>query len=660
MGEQKFRAKQILKWVYQKRLSDFNDMTNMPKTLRSTLAEKSCIDKLEPYAVLESSKGDAVKFGFALPGAGHVVESVLLIDDDRRTACVSSQLGCGLGCTFCETAKLGFIRNLTQGEIIGQLTGINDYLAGKGDKLVTNIVFMGMGEALSNFDNFISSLKIIMHEDAFNIGARRITVSTAGVIPSIEKLMKEDLTIGLAISLNAWNNGLRSQYMPINKKYPIEQLVQIAKRYHNKTGRRVTFEYVLIHGVTDTDEAAASLEKLLGGFPCKINLIPVNPVNAVSCASPGEQQVDRFAGKLHARNLSATIRRSRGQDIMGACGQLTMKLKGMIAVVFCVIALTTMCLAQDDAPVDPHVPKFQLFSRAAPPSPVSRSLAGAGSAMALDGFGGLVNPALTNAAPRVAGVFAAGFGRDLVFDELTLPFAAVFADNSSGGNMGAYYRYLRGSRGSAHDVAINFAGTILDQVDAQGAVEFGLNLRYEGSNRRHDIGVDAEGNVLTSVVHGKSVLADIGFYQPRIIPGLDFSLVFTNLFGYTWSDTDGMNAKDDWVDAAFKTVVAGLLYTLPITGGAALLIPFDFEMVNIFKGSLSNKYIVRAGADVCIARMYNVRFGYAHAPENPLDLITDFNYRNLFFGGFGVMVQALQVDFFMGKDEFGVSATYRY
>jgi 23S rRNA (adenine2503-C2)-methyltransferase len=324
LGEQKFRAKQIFKWMYQKRLPDFSEMTNMPKALRASLAARAVIGRPEPRIILESAHGDAVKFGFALPDSEYVVESVLLIDDDRRTACVSSQLGCGLGCVFCETAKLGFIRNLTQEEITGQLLGINDYLAVKGDRLVTNVVFMGMGEALSNFDNFRSSIAVIMHEDAFNIGARRITVSTAGVVPSIERLLEEDLTIGLAISLNAWNNELRSRYMPINGKYPIERLIQIAKRYYSRTGRRVTFEYVLIHGVTDTVEAAAALEKLLGGFPCKINLIPINPVAAAPRYKfPSDEQTDRFAEELHRRNLSATVRRSRGQDIMGACGQLT-------------------------------------------------------------------------------------------------------------------------------------------------------------------------------------------------------------------------------------------------------------------------------------------------------------------------------------------------
>jgi len=323
LGGKKFHGLQIYKWIYQKRLSGFEAMTNMSKSFRLQLQERANIDKLECRHLIESKFGDAVKFGFKLHESEHVAESVLLIDDNRRTACISSQLGCGLGCTFCETAKLGFIRNLTQEEILGQLIGINDYLAGKGDKVITNVVFMGMGEALSNFDNFRSSLSVIMAEDGFNIGARRITVSTAGVIPSIERLMKEDLTIGLAVSLNAWNNDLRSGYMPINRKYPIEQLVEIAKRYYSKTGRRVTFEYVLINGVTDTAAAASSLQKLLGGFPCKINLIPVNPAGNNEYISPDERQVERFSEELHRRGLAATIRRSRGQDIMGACGQLT-------------------------------------------------------------------------------------------------------------------------------------------------------------------------------------------------------------------------------------------------------------------------------------------------------------------------------------------------
>jgi len=329
IGEQRFRAKQIFKWMYQKRLPDFSEMTNMPKTLRAALSEHATIAKLTPVRTLESSAGDAVKFAFALNDdpdtAGYAVESVLLIDGERRTACLSSQLGCGLGCAFCETAKLGFIRNLAPSEILGQLIGMNDYQAARGDRVVTNVVFMGMGEALSNYESFMTALSVIMHEEAFNLGARRITVSTAGVVPSVERLMGEGLTIGLAISLNAWNDVMRGELMPINKKYPIAALVDVAKRYYSRTGRRVTFEYVLIEGKTDTPEAAEALSGLLGGFPCKVNLIPVNPVDP-DMAAPDDGAVQRFADALYGRGLAATVRKSRGRDVFGACGQLTAEL----------------------------------------------------------------------------------------------------------------------------------------------------------------------------------------------------------------------------------------------------------------------------------------------------------------------------------------------
>ncbi len=329
LGEQRFRAKQIFKWMYQKRLPGFSEMTNMPKTLRAALSDRASVAKLPPVRALESAAGDAVKFAFALndPDTYYAVESVLLIDGERRTACLSSQLGCGLGCAFCETAKLGFIRNLSPSEILGQLIGMNDYQAARGDKIVTNIVFMGMGEALSNYENFMAALSIIMHEDAFNLGARRITVSTAGVVPHIERLMGEGLSIGLAISLNAWNDEMRGELMPVNRKYPIASLVDAAKRYYNRTGRRVTFEYVLIEGKTDTAEAAEALSRLLGGFPCKVNLIPVNPVDS-KMSAPCDGAVQKFADELYGRGLAATVRKSRGRDVFGACGQLTAELIG--------------------------------------------------------------------------------------------------------------------------------------------------------------------------------------------------------------------------------------------------------------------------------------------------------------------------------------------
>ncbi len=323
LGEPAFRVTQIVKWLYQKRVSSFDGMLNVSKTSRQKMAEQFTTDKLPVRVVLESKDNDAVKFGFLSNDGKWVVESVLLIDGDRRTACLSSQIGCNLGCVFCETGALGFIRNLTQGEIIGQLIGINDYLAGKNDKLVTNIVFMGMGEALSNYDAFRSSLEIIQSENGFTIGSRRITVSTAGVVPSIRKLLNEDLSIGLAISLNACNNEDRSRIMPINDKYPIETLVEIAGEYFEKTGRPVTFEYVLVENENDGYEHMKMLASLLTKIVCKVNVIPVNPGTSGIYSSPAEDKVNKFTQGLYDLGITATVRKSRGKDIKGACGQLT-------------------------------------------------------------------------------------------------------------------------------------------------------------------------------------------------------------------------------------------------------------------------------------------------------------------------------------------------
>src|SRR5512133_353156 len=195
IGEKKFRAQQIIDWVYDKRVATFDEMRNVSGELKEKLKKNFVLAKLNVNTIIESKYGDAVKFGFETVDGDYIIESVLLIDGDRRTICLSSQLGCGLGCVFCETGKMGLVRNLTQEEIVGQFIGVNDYLVSKGDKPVTNIVFMGMGEALSNFETFLNSLAIFMHEDIYNIGGRRITVSTAGVVPSIERLLKEKLTI---------------------------------------------------------------------------------------------------------------------------------------------------------------------------------------------------------------------------------------------------------------------------------------------------------------------------------------------------------------------------------------------------------------------------------------------------------------------------------
>jgi 23S rRNA (adenine2503-C2)-methyltransferase len=322
LGEPSFRSKQIIKWLYQKRVEDFEKMTNIPKECQKKLSCLFTIEKLKILTILESKDKDAVKFGFKAEGSEYLIESVLLIDKDRRTACISSQLGCSMGCSFCETAKIGFIRNLTQAEIIGQLIAINDYLCEKKDKLVTNIVFMGMGEALLNFDNFVSCVKIITSQDGFCLGTRRITVSTSGIIPQIKKFIELKIPINLAISLNAYNNELRNKLMPINKKYPIESLLQIAYEYVKIAQKPVTFEYVLIHGINDGKQAISSLCSLLKNINCKVNVISLNSLENRE-NNLLEKNARDFVQQLFNCGLNATYRKSRGADIKGACGQLS-------------------------------------------------------------------------------------------------------------------------------------------------------------------------------------------------------------------------------------------------------------------------------------------------------------------------------------------------
>ena len=325
MGQPAFRSKQVLKWVYQKRAGSFDDMKNIPKTVREKLKKNYSVKKLSIKYLLESKNGDAVKFGFESDKDDGIVESVILYDGKRRSLCISSQFGCALGCVFCETGNMGFIRNLTQQEILGQLIAADDYLISLSNKLVTNIIFMGMGEALLNYDNFLSSLEIIMNDDCFGMTGRRITVSTAGIIPSIERFVNEEINIGLAISLNSYSNEKRNKIMPINKKYPIENLIKTVRYYYKKYGKRATFEYVLMHGENDTEEAAESLIKKLKGVPCKINLIPINPFTNSRKCTPTEDLLNQFAKRLAENGLSVTVRKSRGQDINAACGQLASK-----------------------------------------------------------------------------------------------------------------------------------------------------------------------------------------------------------------------------------------------------------------------------------------------------------------------------------------------
>ncbi len=326
-GHKKFRAKQLLQWIYKNSVNKFSEMKNLPNDFRAWLDESFTLDvDSDPY-LIEAPSGDAMKFGFTLTD-GYVIESVVLRSKDkkRRTLCISSQVGCALGCTFCETGKMGLIRNLTVGEIVGQLAYANTLLA-KQEERITNIVFMGMGEALANFENFVSALDMITGDDYFGISRRKITVSTAGVVPHIQKLIDRDISIELAISLNSSSDEERSEVMPINKRYPIAELMEIARKYSDFRSRPITFEYVLIRDKNDSHDAAKRLIKLFRNFPGKINLIPLNDCTTDGLERPDENYIDQFSNWLHKGGVTVTVRRSGGQEIDGACGQLAGKAK---------------------------------------------------------------------------------------------------------------------------------------------------------------------------------------------------------------------------------------------------------------------------------------------------------------------------------------------
>jgi len=301
---------------------------------------------------------------------------------------------------------------------------------------------------------------------------------------------------------------------------------------------------------------------------------------------------------------------------------------------------------------------FCIFSRSAPPSVISRSLAGAGTALPLGGFQGLVNPALTAVVGAAAnGVLSAGYGRDPAFDRLALPFGAVVTEKQ--GALGGFYRFLNGKHGTVHDGVLNMAGRMFEQVDEQGPVDFGVNVRYEQSKWRHSFSSDSGQTTNDVTAHSKSILLDIGFYQTHILPGLDFSLVAANLNGYRWLDSDSTDKQRGGMGWGYCSVIVGAAYSLPLLNGDLLFqLPIDLEFTNLFNKSAESECTLRTGLDARIIKMFNLRFGYALAPEDPLDLIRDFDHKNLFFGGIGVFVKPVQVDFFAGKNEFGASASY--
>jgi len=325
LGEKKFRAQQVLKWMHHQGVTDFDEMTNLGKALREKL--KAYAEVRPPEIVSQHDSNDGTrKWAIRVEGGG-LVESVLIPDGNRATLCVSSQVGCSLDCSFCSTGKQGFQRDLTAAEIIGQVwLAIDSYDAfqsGKG-RVVTNVVMMGMGEPLLNFDPVVSAMNLMMEDLAYGISKRRVTLSTSGVVPALDKLA-EVSDVSLAVSLHAPNDALRNELVPINRKYPIARLLESCRQYidaQSDSKRVVTVEYTLIAGVNDQPEHARELVELLRDFPCKINLIPFNPFPQSDYRRPSGNAVSRFWQVLVDAGYIVTVRTTRGDDIDAACGQL--------------------------------------------------------------------------------------------------------------------------------------------------------------------------------------------------------------------------------------------------------------------------------------------------------------------------------------------------
>jgi 23S rRNA (adenine2503-C2)-methyltransferase len=313
LGKERFRAKQIFKWLYQMDATSFGDMTNVSKEFRQTLEERAVISNLVPE-VVEASADGTKKYLFRLAD-GSAVESVLIPDEGRNTLCISSQVGCAMGCSFCLTGTFGLSRNLTTAEIVNQVCAV------KRDEPVRNIVFMGMGEPLANLAAVIPAVKILTDPDGFQFSNRKVTVSTSGLVPQMAELGKA-VTVNLALSLNATTDEVRSQIMPVNRKYPLKELLAACKAFPLPSRRWITVEYVMIRDLNDTLDDAKRLVRLISNFPSKVNLIPFNEHEGAGFRSPTQESIDRFHKYLLDKNVTVITRSSRGSDISAACGQL--------------------------------------------------------------------------------------------------------------------------------------------------------------------------------------------------------------------------------------------------------------------------------------------------------------------------------------------------
>jgi 23S rRNA (adenine2503-C2)-methyltransferase len=321
-GEKPFRAEQIFDWLYKKRVSSFEDMSNLSKTLRDKLSEGFQLTTLKTVIKQQSADG-TIKFLFELQD-GYSIETVLMRHDYGNSVCVTTQVGCRIGCTFCASTLGGLKRHLEAGEIVSQVVTVQQELD-ETDERVSSVVIMGIGEPFDNYDNMLSFLKIINDDKALNIGARHITVSTSGIVPKIYQFADEDMQINFAISLHAPNTELRSRLMPINRAYKLDDLMKSVRYYIDKTGRRVSFEYGLFGGVNDSEEHAEELAALLKGIKCHVNLIPVNYVPERDYVRTPKDKIFAFEKTLKKRGINVTIRREHGSDIDAACGQLRAK-----------------------------------------------------------------------------------------------------------------------------------------------------------------------------------------------------------------------------------------------------------------------------------------------------------------------------------------------
>ena len=320
-GEPRYRADQLWEWLYQHKVNSFDSMHTLPEPLRARLAADTVLTRLSLERELHSSDAETSKYLFQLPD-GQFIETVLMsYDGARRTACISTQAGCAMGCVFCATGQMGFARHLSHGEIVDQALHVARILEASGERL-SNVVLMGMGEPFHNYDNSLRAIRILTDEAGLGIGQRHITVSTVGIVPGIRQFSEEDLQVTLAISLHAATDEERTALLPVNRRWPLADLLTEVQAYIAKTGRRVTFEWASIAGENDTPEQAHALGKLLASINCHVNLIPLNPTSGYEGTPAKAYNLDRFVQIVKSYGIPCTVRVRRGIDISAGCGQL--------------------------------------------------------------------------------------------------------------------------------------------------------------------------------------------------------------------------------------------------------------------------------------------------------------------------------------------------